>query len=442
MPRPVINAVSGVLDYVAQPAAMLLAAPVLLHHLGLAQYGIWLIASAAVGAGTIVFSGFGDAVIQRIALLRSLEDPGAVHKVIATMLAINLVLGGLLASALWIIVPFVAGRITHSDPVLGLTCLWSLRIGAVLIVIKSVESVFISAQRAYERYAPAVRIGITSRLLMTGGAVVLALHGSGVVALMLVTAALSAAAAVAQWAALRDHLDSAPFRPAFDRETLRQLASVGGFTWLQAVSGVIFSQADRLIVGATAGASAVAYYGIVVQIAQPIHGLTAAGLHWLFPHLASRLGAGSIASLRRPIALTFLANLASAATLTAAVLILGPRAVALWMGPAFAAHEAVLLPTVAIGFSLLALNVTAHYTLMAAGNVRIITTLNVAGGLAMLLAMALLVPQHGAAGAASARLCYGPITLLLYLPLASRLRTPKQKLDAEYNPRRTRWEQA
>jgi O-antigen/teichoic acid export membrane protein len=422
------NSAYSILDYVAQPAGLLIAARILMHHLGVAQYGLWLIASAAVGAGSIISSGFGDAVIQRIASLRSVRNTGneseQIREIVANMLTINLVLGAALAILLWWFVPMISARITHAEPVLRSACLWSLRIGAVLIVVKSIESVYISAQRAFEQYAPAVRIAIVTRLLVVTFSIALAVRGSGVLAIMLGTVVLTTLGTIVQGFALCRHVGGNVFRPAFDRDTAQGLFTLGGYTWLQAIASVLFSQADRLILGATLGASAVAYYGISLQLAQPIHGLTAAGLHVLFPHLAAHPTGNSYITLRRPIITALAINCLSAFGLTALVLLCGPRVLSLWMGQAFAEHTATLLPLIAAGFGLLALNVTAHYSLMAMGSFRFVTALNVAGGLVMLAVMAALMPTRGVHGAAIARLIYGPITCLLYLPLFHLLRTP------------------
>ncbi len=416
------NAAYGLLDYAAYPAIMLVATPTLLHHLGVAPFGIWLIANAAVGAGSIVSSGFGDAVIQRVATLRATGDPDGIRKVIANVLAINLALGGALAIILWTLIPFVTGRVTHFDPTLRSSCLWSLRIGALLIVLKSVESVFICAHRAFERYAPAVRTSVATRLTTTLVCVALAVRGYGVPALMAVTFVLVAGGVIIQWAALR-HLGSGLFKPAFDRTVYRTLSSFGVFSWLQAISGVIFSQADRLLLGVTLGASAVSYYGICVQITQPIHGLTAAGLHFLFPHLALRFASSDVSRVRRPIFLALTCNVLMAATLAVTVLLFGPSLLQHWISPAFAAQSAALLPLLTAGFTLLALNVTGHYTLLALGRIRLVTALNVIGGIAMLIAMTPLIRVFGISGAALARLCYGPITCLFYVPLFQQLFT-------------------
>ena len=414
------NSLASVLEYVVQPAGMLLAAPILLHHLGLPSYGLWLLASAAVGAGSIVSSGFGDATIQRVASLRASNDHAAIRRVIGNMLSINLVLGSLVGTAFWLLVPLVVDRVTHGDPSLRHACLWSLRIGAILMLVKAIESVFISTQRAYEAYAPAVQISVVTRLVAITASIGFALCGFGVVTLMLATSAVTLAGAAAQWVAMRRHLGPGSLRPSIDRPTFLALFHLGGFAWLQALSSVFFSQADRILIGASLGASAVAYYGTAVQMAQPIHGLTAAGLHFLFPYLASRTST----DLRRPVLSAFTINLLCATTLTLLVVGFGPRLLALWMGPAFAEKTRTLLPLVAVGFGLLALNVTAHYTLMALGRVRLVALVNLAGGALMLLAMIALLPTRGLEGAALARLWYGPATLLLYLPLVPLLRTP------------------
>jgi O-antigen/teichoic acid export membrane protein len=70
---------------------------------------------------------------------------------------------------------------------------------------------------------------------------------------------------------------------------------------------------------------------------------------------------------------------------------------------------------------LLGLKVTATYALLAFGRVRTITWLNLAAGATMLLLMFWLVPRLGTYGLALARLCYGAITLLLFLPLVRQL---------------------
>ena len=70
---------------------------------------------------------------------------------------------------------------------------------------------------------------------------------------------------------------------------------------------------------------------------------------------------------------------------------------------------------------MLGLSVTGYYALLALGRVHTVTALNLTGGLTMLLLMACLLPLQGVHGIAMARLSYGLIALLMYVPLARAL---------------------
>jgi O-antigen/teichoic acid export membrane protein len=416
MTKHLSNAMYGAFDYAAYPIIMLAATPTLLHHLGVGTFGLWLIANAAISTGTLVASGFGDAVIQRVAILRSGGSSNLIGKVVANMLAINLLLSGVLSTLLFLLIPFFTGRITRHDPALEISCLWSLRVGAGLIVLKAIESVFIAVQKAFECYAVAVKLSVLTRLSVVGMSVALALSGYDLPKIMVGTALVTSAGVIAQWNAVR-RLGVGKVVPRFDRAICVDLASFGIFSWLQGISGIFFSQADRLLLALTLGASAVSYYGVCVQMAQPIHGLTAAGLHFVFPYLAAQHSSGKMAATRLTILRVLAVNVACATLSCIALSFFGNSILERWMGATFAAQSSAMIPLLALGFGMLSLNITAHYALLAMGQVRLVTAFNIAGGIVMLIAIVLLVPHRGVDGAALARLAYGPVTCLLYIPL-------------------------
>jgi O-antigen/teichoic acid export membrane protein len=93
-----------------------------------------------------------------------------------------------------------------------------------------------------------------------------------------------------------------------------------------------------------------------------------------------------------------------------------------WAGAEIAQSSASIFPVIVWSSALLGLNVTGTYALLAFGRVRILTWINLTAGAAMLLFMVWMLPRLGTYGLALARLCYGSITLLLYLPLVRELR--------------------
>ena len=413
----VSNAAYGVLDYAAYPVAMLVAAPTLLHRLGAGQYGVWVVCSAAVSTGGIVAAGFGDANIQHVATMRSRGNADALMRAVRSMVGINLLLGsvvGLIAPAL---APLLSRHVVSSDPGLYVACLRSLRIASGLMLVRAVESVCISTQRAFERYGEAVRISVLVRVVTIALAAVVTRFGCGVTSIMSTTFALMTLGTALQFIQLKRLVAAPSLWPAFDRDAFDALFGFGIFSWLQAISSVLFSQADRLILGVSLGAAAVASYALCVQMAQPIYGIAASGLHFLFPYLAGRHAVAHPKQLRRAIFVAFAINLLFVLCATTGVLLCGRPLLRAWVGYEIARSSAAILSPIVWSFALLGLGVTGYYALLALGRVRVVTGLNLAGGAAMLLLMAWLLPRTGLRGVASARLVYGFVMLTMYYPL-------------------------
>lgn len=412
------NAAYGVLDYAAYPVAMLIAAPTLLHHLGTAQYGVWVVCTAAISAGGIIASGFGDANIQHVATMRGRGDADALLRAVRSMVGINLLLGSVIALTALALVPTLSRHVVSSDASLYAACLRPLRIASVLMLVRAIESVCISTQRAFEHYGEAVRVSILVRMVTIAFAAVVTLFGYGVTSIMAFTFAAMTMGTVLQLLQLKRLTSASSLWPIFDREAIDALFGFGVFSWLQAVSGVLFSQADRLILGVSLGATAVTSYALCVQMAQPIYGIAASGLHFLFPYLAGRQAVASQPKqLRKAVLIAFTVNLLFVLCATAAVLLCGRPLLHAWVGDEIAQSSAAVLSPIVWSFALLGLNVTGYYAMLALGRVRVVAGLNFLAGAAMLLTMAWLLPRVGIRGVAMARLIYSIVMLTMYYPL-------------------------
>jgi O-antigen/teichoic acid export membrane protein len=427
------NAGYGLLDYAAYPIGMLLVAPIVLRNLGAAKYGIWAVVGAAVSMGSIIASGFGDANIQHVASQRGCGRHDELVRTVRCMIGINVVLGTALALVVWGLAPYAARHLVSSDAILRQDCLRSLRIASLLLWLRAMESVCISTQRAFERYGAAVRVSMFARLLSLAAGAAVTYRFSSVACMVAAAAVINIFGTGLQFSHLRHLLHVTSLAPVWDSATIRALLSFGVFTWLLAVSGVIVSQADRLFLGVSLGAVAVASYALCTQLAQPIYGFAASGLHFLFPHLAERSASEGSSGTRNAVLIAFVCNLLLVAVSTGMLMLFGQRILRVWAGADIARSSAAILPVIVWGSALLGLNVTGTYALLAFGRVRVIMWLNLTAAAVMLLLMLWLLPRLGTYGLALARLCYGSITLLLYFPLARQLtkvRAPYMSMPA------------
>jgi len=417
MKKHLTNAVYGVLDYASYPVGMLLVAPIVLHRLGASEYGLWMIATAVISAGGIIASGFCDANIQRVAHLRGIGKSDLIPHTVRGMLGINLVFGFMLAVAAWIAAPYAAPHIAVSRQTSPHECLISLRIASVLILLRAVETVSVSTQRAFEQYRGTVQISTAVRLLTLAFAAVLALLGQGTIGILLATAVCLALGTYLQFRQLRRFLGDVSLWPLFQSKETRVLLGLGIFVWLQAVGAVVFGQFDRILLGVSLGALAVAPYSLCVQFAQPIYGLTASGLNFLFPYLSGRASTISSAVLRRTLLKAFCCNLLLVACGAGALLLVGNWLIRLWAGPVVAQSASKILVPIVLGTSLMGLSVTGTYAMQALGQFRTVALISLASRAAMLLLMIQLLHHMGLRGLALSRLCYGAVALLVYLPL-------------------------
>jgi O-antigen/teichoic acid export membrane protein len=417
MRRHLTNAAFGILDYASFPMGMLLVAPIVLHRLGAPQYGLWMIATAVVSTGGIIASGFGDANIQRVARLRGAGDQAAMADAVRSILGINLALGSALALMAWIAAPFAARRIAGFQAVPFSECLAALRIGSALILVRAVETVAVSTQRAFEHYRSTAQISAVTRWLTLAAAAALALNGKRAESILAATAVFLVLGTVLQFREARRLLGDARLWPAFEPEATRSLMHMGAFAWVQALGGVIFAQVDRILLGITLGAQPVAPYSLCVQFSQPITGVAGSGLNFLFPYLSGRAGSMSSEELRKTLLKAFACNLAAVGVFASALLVGGDRLMRLWAGAAVAHSAQRILPTIVLGSALTGLSVTGIYALQALGRFRTVACINLASRAAMLPLMILLLHQKGLPGLAFSRLCLGSVALLVYVPL-------------------------
>jgi O-antigen/teichoic acid export membrane protein len=421
MKRNMSNAAYGVLDYASYPLGMLLVAPIILHKIGAAEYGLWMVSTAVVSAGGIIASGFGDAGIQRVAKLRGAEKTGLMVHTFRSMFAINLVLGCAVALLMWIASPYVARHLAVSHLLSVRECLVCLRIASVLILIRAIEAVSVSTQRAFEEYRGTVQISTAIRLLTLGSAAVLALSGQRTESIMILTALLLSAGTVLQFRYLRRFLIADTLWPAFPAAETRTLMRSGVFVWFQALGSVVFRQFDRILLGASLGAAAVAPYALCIQFAEPLFGLTASGLSFFFPYLSGRADSMSRPELRRSILKAFLCNFLLVLCGAGLLLVFGSRFLRIWAGSAVAHSAEQILPLIVIGSALSGLSVTGTYAAQALGLFRTVALISLGSRSVLLLLMLYLLHHQGVHGLVVSRVWYGAAALLVYLPLVRQL---------------------
>src|SRR6516225_4115657 len=110
------NIFYSLVDYVSQPGLMVLAAPTLLRHLGLEQYGVWMLVNSITATAYGLGGGFSEAATRYVSHYRGLGDGRGVARSMAAALLINCGLGLVLVLILLIAAPALIDHVFKVAP--------------------------------------------------------------------------------------------------------------------------------------------------------------------------------------------------------------------------------------------------------------------------------------------------------------------------------------
>lgn len=408
----------AVLEYGWYPLLLFIATPYFLHMLGTEKYGHWMMLTATVGFGGVLFAGTGAATVKEVSAGLGRGDDGHAERTVRSSLALAMLGGSALAAIVLAVFWFAGGTLFDRMGDRDLVRLTGVA-AAVLIWLEQIDNVFASALKGAEQFGRAARIEIaskTAQILIAAAAVTVRPE------LRVLYSALVFVACVRLFAkagVARSFLRLGSLRPSFDHATgILHFAKWG---WLQGIGSMLFGVADRMLVGAMLGATSLAYYSIASQLALQIHAISAAGLSVIFPKISRKLeGRGSF-SLRRVAELTMAGNFVLSSALALALYLLGPRILTLWLGPDIAAASVGVLRFLVVAYWILALNVVPYYILLGMGRIRFVGLVTSASGVIAVVAMYLAVQQAGLIGAPVGRGVYAVLTTALLFPIVQHL---------------------
>ena len=406
---------SGV-DAAAYPLATLVMLAGLVRALSGADYGILVLSLAASGLSLAINPAIAATttrfVSQAAGTGRSIA--GVISAALLAVAAIDVVLLALTALFRATLARWVFGTATTAGGLALGDVLW---LALLAVAIQQLDAVLAASIRGLERFARQALIETLARAALAAGVMWVAWSTHSVAAVLVVQSLVCALWLLVRALALRALL---PDRRLFGRAgaaQIRALFEYGGWMWLTALAGVLYTTADRIILGRWMGPTVAGQYNIYVQLTQLVHFVPSSLFAFALPvftRLASQ-GEGNAAQIGRSYR-SYLRIISLLALLMAGALLLAwPLLLRVFAGGAIQDSQWMVAGLLTLNFLVLACNVAPYYLLLALGHSRSVSMVTAGGMGAALLLMLVLIPHFGLAGAALARLAYGAAALLLVL---------------------------
>jgi len=243
--------------------------PFLLHRLGAAEYGVWLIAlSLTFSSGYLALADLGlpEAAVRFIAEARATGEISVISEVAATTTALFAAIGAV-AGVLMALLAGVLVNVFHVDATLSGTARTVFMLMALTIAIELPMAGLLSVIEGAQRYGWLRAIDVVRRLAWGVIVVVAVARGHGVVSLAVSSLATTVLALVSAVVVAHRVQPGLQLRPSLvSRSTLRRTAGFGSKVAILRVLSVIYAQMDRAIVGISIGVVAVASYEVAFRI--------------------------------------------------------------------------------------------------------------------------------------------------------------------------------
>lgn len=389
--------------------------PFILHRLGDAAFGIWVLIFSITGYYGLFDMGIRSSVVRYVSKANATHDMKYATQVINTSL-FSYTCIGTFAFIITIALSASVDSLFHIDPQFRTTARWLLLMVGSAVSLGFPLGISGGVLEGLQRFD----IGSLTRIVQTlvkAVLIVLALtHGYGLLMVAFITVALPLVSALAcSVMALRIF----PVRIGFsyvNRQTFRDIASYSGLMLIMIISSRLRFRTDAIVIGTFLSSVAITYFNIGARIVD-YAGEVVEGLAQLFVPMSSHSDAkGEITRLRTILIAgnRFCAFIIF--PICALLLILGKSLIEVWVGRRYVAQSYPVLVLMLIPSTLMLCQGASGRLLVGTGKHRAWALMTLIEGLANLVLSILLVRPYGILGDALGTAIPLTATVIFFLP--------------------------
>jgi O-antigen/teichoic acid export membrane protein len=388
--------------------------PILIHLIGIENYGLWTLVSSILGIAGLAESGLSLSSI--VFLAQDLEE--ADHKEISKTLTV-IVLGIFILATLWSSLLFIfADPITHLFKNLSvdqsLVVIHSLKIGGFLLWTRLVQQICTGIEQAYKQYR-AIAIFTTAHTIMTNiGMIGVASQGFKVITLMQWCLFVNILTLIANIIFILFLLRQISLRFTWDQEKSLEVLKYSLSNWVLTIGSALFQQGDRLIVGALLGGKILGIYATLTSIAVQINILSATILQPVLPEISAVNIIKNKYKKSKNLVSAFYVNTFIALGLGQLLLILAPVIIKVFLPEDLDLNEIFFYRLMLLVYSIYSLNAIGYYILLGLRLTKISLLVQLGSGSLTLLLIYFLSIHMGLPGALIGNIGYLGVCLINY----------------------------
>jgi O-antigen/teichoic acid export membrane protein len=416
------NIASNWVGFGINAAVTLVLTPFVLHQLGAARYGIWVLTSSIIGYYGFLDLGFRAGVTQYLTTYLAVRDYKRANECMSSAVAVLAGLGGVML-VLSLTAAYLAPHLFHVPPDMTREAFWCILVVGTSSAIQFALNPYGSVFTATQRFDLANAIGVVTRL-MTAAAVALSLKlGQGLIGVSLATCSVSALDYIIRWRVATSLVPQLTVSTRYmSIASVREVSAFGAWNTLISINKFVYQHVPNILIGTMMPLAAVGHYALATGLTRQLNSILGPLPAVLYPAAAELHIQGDRERLQRlyhdgsRMTLLVLIPLVMAAGFWA------PDFYRLWIGDRYVGHGQFL--SVALIFQILLISTatgygfsTAQQILIGAGRVRVVALSLISASAINLTLSFLLIRVYGLAGVAIATVAASAAIDMVALPL-------------------------
>ena len=391
------NIAYNVIGYVWPMVFALLITPIIIFHLGIKNYGIYLFIYTFLGLLGLLDVGAGTAIAKYMAHYSGQKDDATLLEFIRTANSLLVIIGstGLIISVI------VTGLGMFAPSFLPLQFAAYSQYSIVFLVIgitffvTCLSAMPTSLFTAMQRFDISNKIGVISVTVSSLSLLGVVVAGGSLQMIFFVQFLIAICFTFVSFYYARKIFPAVSFRFGWNRKYVKDCYSFGTISSINAIASTALASLDRIIIPFYAGPSNLTYYSVPGNISGKIPGIANTLATHTFPMASKFEGGGDRTRIEILYVRSFRLITIVAASFTVTAVAFAHKALLFWLNADFANESANILIILALTNFFLALFGPLSNFLLGLGKLKFLTTMSVCMGILNAVLLLILLPLYG-----------------------------------------------
>ena len=389
--------------------------PVILHRLGDAAYGIWILIFSVTGYYGLFDLGIRSSIIRYVSKYSATGENEKLAAFVNTSLFAYTIIGTL-SMTLTVVLSSYVGKLFRIPPGMERqTHILLLLVGSA-VSLGFPLGVFGGMLEGLQRFYIQNWTSIATTLLRAALIVHFLNRGHGLITVALITVALPIVGSIARGILVFRFCPVPLGLKYVDKESFHHMATYGGTTFLVIVAAQLRFRTDELVLGGMMSTIAITYFSIGARIVDYAQEFVSSMAQIFVPMSSQSEAKGDLERLRK----VYVAGNRMCALLilpiTVVLILLGKHVIRIWVGARYIPTSYPVLVILIIPFTLMLMQAASGRVLFGIGKHQALAKVTLMEGIANVILSIALVPPLGVVGDALGTAIPLSLTFLFFLP--------------------------